>query len=489
MIGNILQKEVLENLLGPKFLITLAISMILVLTSVYSGYKLYEAEMEWFANAKSHNLERMSNLGSYGAIRNSGSKVMREPSKISIFAKGVDSAIGRSALVTRDPNIPIQDSRFGLNPIFAVFGELDLAFIVKFILSLFAFLFSYNAISGEKEVGTLKMVHSYPVSKAAYILGKTIGGIIILLLTLILPVLLALIMLMLVFNVNFSGDELSRLGLMMIGFAIYLIVFYLIGMLMSALNKQSALSFLMCLFIWVMSVAVIPKMSVEIAGQISPAPSIDEVEAKRAAFQRAYYQEYVVKMKAALEEIYSKGEPNHEEVQAVGEKVDGELREKMEENVNKVLDEYERKRARLMETARNIARISPTSSLTFATNRVATTDVESLGRFQRSLDIYKTSFLKFIDQKIMDNPDAARSGISTGISVDSDDDTGERDVSIRVDAPTEKVDVSGMPLYETNTEPVESSANAALVDYGILFIEAIVLFMASFIAFLRYDVR
>lgn len=489
MIATILKKEVVENLLGPKFLITLAISIILVVTSVYSGYKMYESEMNWYANARSHNVERLENLGSYHRLTQAGSKVLREPSRMSIFVKGVDSAIGRSATVSRDPNTPIQDSRYGLNPIFAVFGELDLAFIVKFILSLFAFLFSYNAISGEKESGTLKQVLSYPLSKASFIFGKALGGIVILLLTLLLPILISLLMLMVVFDVNFSAPEWSRLALLTISFSLYLIVFYLVGMLMSALNRQSAVSFLMCLFIWVLSVAVVPKVSVEIAGQINQAPSIDEVEAKRAAFEREYFREVASESERALNELFAKNpRPTRQDTNDVRDKVEREAREKMDEAMNKVLDEYERKRDRLLDTARQIARISPTSCLTFAANRLSGTDANSLSRFQRNLDIYKQSYLDFAADKIAANPDSPGSGLGTSISVNEDDE-GNRSWDISVTAPTEKINVSGLPLYSAEEEQVTSAASATMADMLILAVEAIVLFLAAFVAFIRYDVR
>ena len=131
MIGTIIRKEVVETLLGPKFIITFLISFILIITSVYSGYNLYESDRRWYVTAESSNVDRMQNLGSYGKLKDDGTKALREPERMSIFVKGVDSTVGRSAVVSDDPSIVLRDSRNGLNPIFAVFGELDLAFIVK----------------------------------------------------------------------------------------------------------------------------------------------------------------------------------------------------------------------------------------------------------------------------------------------------------------------------------------------------------------------
>jgi hypothetical protein len=52
----------------------------------------------------------------------------------------------------------------------------DLMFIVKIVLSLFAILFTYDTIVGEKEKGTLKLALSNDVPRDRLILGKAIGG-------------------------------------------------------------------------------------------------------------------------------------------------------------------------------------------------------------------------------------------------------------------------------------------------------------------------
>ena len=90
-------------------------------------------------------------------------------------------AFGRVATVNVafDPNLV--DSKYESNPVFSIYGALDLTFIVKIILSLFAILFTYDAIVGEKEKGTLKLTLSNNVPRDLLILGKVIGGFISLL--------------------------------------------------------------------------------------------------------------------------------------------------------------------------------------------------------------------------------------------------------------------------------------------------------------------
>ena len=55
-------------------------------------------------------------------------------------------------------------------------GFLDLEFIVLIVLSLFAILFTYDAISGEKERGTLRLSFAGPVARHTYMTGKLLGS-------------------------------------------------------------------------------------------------------------------------------------------------------------------------------------------------------------------------------------------------------------------------------------------------------------------------
>ena len=45
-------------------------------------------------------------------------------------------------------------------------------------------------------------------------------------------------------NINFAADEWARIGMMVLVFCLYLGVFYMVGMLMSALTRNSFVSFL-----------------------------------------------------------------------------------------------------------------------------------------------------------------------------------------------------------------------------------------------------
>ena len=62
MIRQFIFKEIVESVSSPKFLITFLISAVLIITSVYTGYQLYEEEVSWHARAASENVNRSGNL-------------------------------------------------------------------------------------------------------------------------------------------------------------------------------------------------------------------------------------------------------------------------------------------------------------------------------------------------------------------------------------------------------------------------------------------
>ena len=70
---------------------------------------------------------------------------------------GISNDIGRNIRMKSRGELHPQNSRYSDEPIFAIFRFMDLEFIFGTILSLFAILFAYDSINGEKLRGTLKL--------------------------------------------------------------------------------------------------------------------------------------------------------------------------------------------------------------------------------------------------------------------------------------------------------------------------------------------
>lgn len=147
--------------------------------------------------------------------------------------------------------------------------------------------------------------------------------------------------------------------------------------------------------------------------------------------------------------------------------------EKMGE-FNRRLNEDRANRQRVQERlAFNLARVSPTASLSLATAALAGTSLELKNRFYDEANAYRTSFNDFLTEK-------------TGVDMSGRmimwkvNDDGEE---------PEPIDPHEIPAFRFRNASLAESVNAALPDMGILAVLNLFLFSGAFIAFLRYDVR
>ena len=180
MLKDIIKKEILDNLLSSKFVLTFIISTALILLSVYMGISCYLLDKkEYEASVAAVNedfqaLERAETNFSPGALR-----ICRRPQALKTIVNGVSDAAGRMSKPGNIQESYLDESKYGSNPDLTVFGALDLEFIVRMVLSLFALLFTYDSVSGEKEKGTLKMALAKNLSRISPASGLTLCGMVL----------------------------------------------------------------------------------------------------------------------------------------------------------------------------------------------------------------------------------------------------------------------------------------------------------------------
>jgi ABC-type transport system involved in multi-copper enzyme maturation permease subunit len=291
MLKDIIKKEIQETITSPKFVFTFLLCTVLILLSVFTGITAYRAEQKEYSAAIALNKKNLESATRYPVLASLGIKINRPPQVLSSIVSGVSEAVGRVAAVnyTYDPSLV--DSKYERNPVSSIFGALDLTFIVKIVLGLFAILFTYDLIVGEKERGTLKLILSNGVPRDRLLIGKVVGGYISLIIPLIIPLILGMLILLIYPNISMSGQDWARVLIIFLIFFLYLSVFFTLGLLVSARNNKSSTSFLVLLLIWVIFVMVIPKVSILAAAQLNPIPSVHEITAKKEAFLQQVQEE------------------------------------------------------------------------------------------------------------------------------------------------------------------------------------------------------
>jgi ABC-type transport system involved in multi-copper enzyme maturation permease subunit len=468
MLKDIIKKEIIETITSAKFVFTFLLCAALILLSVYTGLSNYRADQKEYSSAVGLNKRNLESQPNYQVLAGLGTKIARPPEVLGAIASGVNEATGRIATVNTalDPNLV--DSKYESNPIFSVFGALDLTYIVKIVLSLFAILFTYDAIVGEKEKGTLKLMLSNKVPRDRLILGKVIGGFISLLIPLIIPLILSLLLMMVYPGIALAGADWIRLLLMFLMFFLYLSVFFTLGLLVSSRTNKSSTSFLILLFIWVTFVTIIPKLSVLLAARLNPIPSVHEITAKKDAF----LQQVQVEGQKGFREWSQKNQPaKGEDPKIYQDKFkqfiqdyQQELTSKIDENNAALERDYQLKKNSQQSLAVNLSRISPASALTFGSMTLARTGIDEYDRFLASVRAFKPIYTKWLNSKL-------------GQSINFQ--TGEQT----------KIKIEDMPQHSIAPESLGKSLVRTLPDYVLMVVMIIIFFVGAYISFLRYDVR
>jgi len=149
------------------------------------GIQSYSTEQTEYGEAtekRQAERERLQESGHLLSFRGTGFLWNRPPEPLSPIVNGLSGVLGREAgvRVASDSYLlqmpHFQSSPFEQTPSKPLFGVIDLFFIVQVVLSLTAIVFTYDAVCGEKEEGTLRLTASFPVSRATLCAGKLIGA-------------------------------------------------------------------------------------------------------------------------------------------------------------------------------------------------------------------------------------------------------------------------------------------------------------------------
>ena len=489
MVSLFIQKELKNIIQSPKFAATFLVCTVLILTSVFIGIREYQNTVAQYEANRQIVQEDARQASSWNRVRNIAH---RTPDPMQIFVSGLHFDVGRLSSISTFSDVKLTRSPYSDEPIFAIFRFIDFAFIVQIVLSLFAILFTYDAINGERESGTLKLAFANSVSRVNYLLGKFVGIWAGLVIPLLIPVLLGLLLLML-FNIELSSDNWVAIS-SLIGLSVLYITFFIgLGLLVSSLTRHSSLSFLLLLVIWISSVMIIPRAGVIAAGQIVPIESVAQIEAKQAAFQKSAWDEWGQKsgdtwrrrnqeMEGMTPEERTAYRDDREwEWLEEDDKARKDMQQSITDNNRRLLEEVSNKKKQQEEIAFSLARLSPASSFRLAAMNIAATDIDLKNRYEESMRSYRDDFKTFVDKKQAESGNSGgfrmsfNSGSGISINTGRGDDTG--------------IDTSEIPQYTSPEVTSSASIANSIFDFGLLGIFIVLCFGGTFIAFLKYDMR
>ena len=447
--------------------------MVLIVSSIAVLAANYQSELKDYQN-RTRTQEDF--IDHYGHANRAGwmGREMMPPSSFHVLVLGID----------REAN----ETNFVSNPVAALLTRLDLVTIVTIIMSLMALLFSYNAISGEREAGVLRQMLSNGVPRSSILLGKFIGGNISLLIPFTVGVLSGLVYLGLGGLIQLGGSDFAVLSLLLAVSWLYISAFSALGLLFSARSQTSNEAILKSLFTWVLLVLVLPNIAPFLAAEIYRIPSAAKIEQESyrlqdterdrifrervATLQHARYTDITdafTLSKSDLEKRLQTDAPFAERYKAYAkdaEAVINRVNAEQSEKAQKMSADFEERSARQQQLASTLASSSPLADFIFFATEMTETGIGGEQHWRDQANEHGSAFRSFVDaryQKAKEQNPAFSSN--------------------------EYLDLKERPRFRYRPQGVGERLDAVLPQFGLIVFFNILFFALAFVSFLRYDVR
>lgn len=160
------------------------------------------------------------------------------------------------------------------NPSNLLIGQFDLAFFIVLLLPLAIIALSYDALSGEREQGTLALALANPVRLASLLAGKLAYRAALVVGSVVLALVAGLLLAGLPMD---DADALARLAWWVLLVAAYAVLWFAIGAAVGAAGRGSAYNALVLTGVWVALALVVPALLSVAVSVALPAPSRAEM--------------------------------------------------------------------------------------------------------------------------------------------------------------------------------------------------------------------
>ena len=501
MLITLIRRELLDNLMTFRFAVAVFIMLLLVVANTAVLIKDYERRLAGHKTEVQKSRKYILEGKTYSVV---DLAVDRPPNPLSIFNTGLDKRLGNEIWVHHGyvPTLWDAEKHSSQNPFMNILSSIDIVFIFEGILSLLALLFAYDTLAGEYERGTLRLVLTHPVSRGHILLAKYISAMVCLLVPMLMSLILAMILLTTSASFSLSTPDFLRIGGIMVASIAYLSVFYLIGMLISAMTRRTSTALMLSMFVWGFLVLVYPNMIVAV---IQPSNPSEERRASAHNHIKQVWEEFERERKHFLAtDTYLEGDPygnmqwsgyslEHFEEKAsvlqyyyyAGAEIDGlhkesEFKVPHVQNYHRflvplIIDTAERTwrvRKPVLEEVfvlpatidRAWLRLSPTGIYDIATQALAGTDLNGIQDFFTAVQRYRQSVIDYYyDKKAF----ASRQWFS---------------------ADKETVDWRTLPEFSFQGSDISVNVKRALPDLFLLFMINVVLFIGIFLVFVRKEV-
>lgn len=476
MMKTLIAKEIRTNILSFRFLASFVILFVVVAVTALVLAGDYTKKLDEYSQRQAEIESYLRSYAHFNRIQN--------------VLQATQPPIPFQALI-RGLTAEVNMGEFDDDPLPVMFPLIDLTFIVTILMSLVALILSYDAVCGEKEDGTLKLMLANGLARSKIVLAKVAGGVLTLIGPFLVSIAAGMLIVLLHPRVSWSGANWGALGLIVVGAVLYIAVFYLIGVLISSAHKSSSSSIMTSLFVWVLLVLVVPNLSPYVASFLAPAPSrikvaretsrltdVDRDELGRKLM--AQYRGEVLKQYPVLAERLSEGEVKkrvaedpeyrkaYEADRAGTERAWNDANRIQSAKADVLSQDLSQREAAQTGLARSISMASPLADFSYLATDLSSTGTENMIHFGWLWKAWESAFYRDYQTKKLE-------------ALKAKDPTA--------DLWNTPIDMTDSPRFRYMEEGLGGRVKAVLPPFAVLLGYCAALFAAAYVAFIRYDAR
>ena len=470
MLMTLIQKEIMHHILNARFVALLVMCLLLVPLTLSINHQNYRQNLVDYQEAVKLAKIEETTMNPNRALEpdEEVSKLFFKPPPLSVFANGLSEILPSYLGMTRNGIIQGPPATVSESISYSL-GHLDFLFVVSTVFSLLALLFTFDAVTGEREAGTVRINLANALPRDCFLWSKLIGGYIVFMVPFLVSFLLGLLLIVWQGFPLGESDIFPRVLSLMLVSMLYIAVFFAMGTVISTYLDSSKTALIVAFTVWVFAVLIAPRVGFLTAKFIVPTRTSLSVYMEKTTIRDDFNAEIQKEKDKIINE--SPADANGTIV------ISGEMLTRIDErlkpfeagyrlkfrNRSEELDRnYKREIARQEQLGETLARITPTSSLIYLiTNLTETGKVKKRNYFdagKRYHDmLYTDLFSKIVDH------------VFTRTVRDTD--------IVRI---TQPPPIAALSLAET--------LRHFLVDVLLLCFFAVVLTTAAFLKFFRSDI-
>ena len=409
MLMTLIQKEIMHHILSVRFVALLVMCLLLVPLTLSTNYRNYRQNLVDYQEAvKLANIEEtMMSPGMPLDPELEVSKLFLKPTPLSVFANGLADALPSYLGMTR--NGITQGAPVLVSSLSYLLGHLDFLFVVGTVFSLLALLFTFDAVAGEREAGTLRITLANSLPRDLFLWSKLIGGYVVFVVPFLVSLLFGLLILV------WQGFPLGEpeifprvLGLTFISL-LYIGVFFAIGTGISTYLDNSKTALIVAFTVWVFAVLITPRVGFLAAKLIAPTQTSQSVYMEKTSIRDDFNAALKEEEQKMIMEI-PRDEKGHiriggEIAKKINERMkpfEEEYRSKFQDQSNELDRHYQRETERQEQVGQMLSRLTPTSSLIYITTNLTQTGKGKRSTYFQMGDRYYEMLHTDLFSKIID---------------------------------------------------------------------------------------